>query len=38
MLFFLFIFQENETNEERGPEMITTDAETAKELVEMKSI
>ena len=28
--------QENEPNEEREPEMITTDADTVKELVEMK--
>ena len=36
MLFLVFIFQENENNEERGPELITTDADTVKELVEMK--
>ena len=30
------MLQENEPNEERKPEMIKTDADTVKELVEMK--
>ena len=30
------MLQENENNEAREPEMITTDADTVKELVEMK--
>ena len=30
------MLQENEPSEEREPEMITTDADTVKELVEMK--
>ena len=32
----LFMLQENEPNEERKPEMIKTDADTVKELVEIK--
>ena len=32
------MLQENEPNEEREPEMIRTDADTVKELVEMKHL